>query len=161
MVQSFAPFVRSCARRKNCSLHDSEDIIQDFALSVIKYEKKKGSLPPAHHLKSITERRIADSFRRRAKSPLCLAGRLEDDFLAVDCHAKCESNLCERLVEFLLAKLRPATREIVERHFLLGESVAEIASAKNLTANAIRLRLRRANKALRRAGEGIVIRQAS
>lgn len=149
MLQRYAPYIRTCAHRKNCSFHDAEDIVQDVALRVVEFQAKKGFPPPEHYVKKFTRWKIAESYGRRSRSPLWRAGQLGDE-VSKDNRSDPEANAFYReSISRFLTSLPVEIRGIVERRYLLDEAVKDIAATQKATPNAIHMKLKRAKQFLR------------
>ncbi len=130
---------------------DAEDVLQDIALAVYRslerYDESRAFVAWAM---GIARHKVCDYHRRR---PLALWPLLSEEAkqqleqAAVNLTQECDHRVwamheCVRL-------LGRAARSLVERYYRHDESVAEIASALQLTASNVKVRLHRIRKSLR------------
>ena len=141
LYQETFPTVWTIVRRSAANDADAEDVCQKAYLALYRYWSK-GELrePPAHLLYRVAKRGAIDLLRARGRG-LRLFARLPEPHAQDDVGGP---------LRRALARLRPADAALVLMQAAGGFSYDELAEIERTTVSAVRSRLHRARKQLRR-----------
>lgn len=141
-IQDQMEFLLSAALRKCGNLQDAEDLAQETILAALLYEAKGKQIDKIRPwLAAVMNRKYCDMLRRRYRQPFISMGEdfdmacefpFPDDFEAMD-----EVERARREIAFLTATYR----EVMVRHYMEGQGVAEIAEALGIPEGTVKSRL--------------------
>ncbi len=141
-IEDQMEFLLSAALRKCGNLQDAEDLAQETILAALLYEAKGKHIEKLRPwLTAVLSRKYCDMLRRRYRRPLVSMG--------VDFDAACEFPFPEdfgtmdeaQQTRRELAFLTATYREVMVRHYMEGQSVAEIAAALGIPEGTVKSRL--------------------
>ena len=129
-IEDQMEFLLSAALRKCGNLQDAEDLAQETVLAALQYEAKGKHIDNIRPwLAAVLNRKFCDMLRRRYRRPFISLG---EDFdiacefpFSVDLESMDEAGRARGEIAFLTATYR----EVMVRHYMEGQSVAEIAAA--------------------------------
>lgn len=141
-IQDQIEFLLSAALRKCGNLQDAEDLVQETILAALLYEAKGKHIDNIRPwLAAVLSRKHCDMLRRRYRRPSVSMGEdfdiayefsFPEDFGALD-----EAEQARREIAFLTATYR----EVMVRHYMEGQSVAQIAEALGIPEGTVKSRL--------------------
>lgn len=141
-IQDQIEFLLSAALRKCGNLQDAEDLAQETILAALQYEARGKQIDNIRSwLSTVLSRKYCDMLRRRYRRPYVSMG---EDFDIVcefpfpdDPEAMDEAQCARREIAFLTATYR----EVMVRHYMEGQSVADIAAALGIPEGTVKSRL--------------------
>lgn len=141
-IQDHMEFLLSAALCKCGNLQDAEDLAQETILAALLYEAKGKHIDNIRSwLAAVMNRKYCDILRRRYRRPFVSMGEdfdiacecpFPDNFGVVD-----EAECARREIAFLTATYR----EVMVRHYMEGQSVAEIGEALGIPEGTVKSRL--------------------
>lgn len=153
------PVLRFVLRRCQSTQEDAEEITNDIFVAALRLATTyDGTCSVLTWLCSIGRNRIIDHGRRQKSSnrvPVSMIHSIDDESRRVFRHVHDESISpesivsrmdCTRVVEELLATLRPDQRELLVMHYVEGFSVPEIARIMGRTEKSVEHLLQRAKE---------------
>lgn len=127
---------------------DIDDLVQETMNRALRYQSSYDSARPVRQwLFSIGFRVFLDSRERAKRGNEQLMSVLDTDAVAASAFSTLDG-ITGSDVRPLLAVLEQPEREILERTYLLSESIAEVASGMNLAQGTVKSHLHRARKRL-------------
>lgn len=141
-IEDQMEFLLSAALRKCGNLQDAEDLAQETVLAALQYEAKGKHIDNIRPwLAAVLNRKFCDMLRRRYRRPFISLG---EDFdiacefpFSVDLESMDEAGRARGEIAFLTATYR----EVMVRHYMEGQSVAEIAAALGIPQGTVKSRL--------------------
>lgn len=152
-AQERAPIARYVRMRVRNDA-DAEDIIAESACQLIAYCRRTERTVTHHRalLYKIANARIADYYAARAHASNPIPIEEADELVAPQSLSRAMEVDDElRRVFDAMAKLRADDREIIVLHAISGLTIGELAEFFDIRAGAVRVRLFRARRALRKA----------
>lgn len=141
-IQDQLEFLLSAALRKCGNLQDAEDLTQETILAALLYEAKGGHIDNIRQwLIAVMNRKYCDMLRKRYRQPLVSIG--EDFDIACefpfpkDLEALDEAERARREIAFLTATYR----EVMVRHYMERQGIAQIAAALGIPEGTVKSRL--------------------
>lgn len=141
-IEDQLEFLLSAALRKCGNLQDAEDLVQETMLAALLYKAKGKHIDKIRPwLAAVLNRKYCDMLRRRYRRPFVSMGEdfdiacefpFPDDFGTMD-----EAERTRGEIAFLAATYR----EVMVRHYMEGQSVAEIAAALGIPEGTVKSRL--------------------
>lgn len=141
-IQDQLEFLLSAALRKCGNLQDAEDLTQETILAALLYEAKGRHIDNIRPwLAAVLSRKYCDMLRRRYRQPLVSIGEdfdiacelpFPEDFEALD-----EAERARREIAFLTTTYR----EVMVRHYMEGQGIAQIAAALGIPEGTVKSRL--------------------
>lgn len=141
-IEDQLEFLLSAALRKCGNLQDAEDLAQETILAALLYEAKGKHIDNIRPwLIAVMNRKYCDMLRRRYRRPFVSMGEdfdfacefsFPDDFETME-----EAECARREIAFLTATYR----EVMVRHYMEGQGVAEIAAALGIPEGTVKSRL--------------------
>jgi RNA polymerase sigma factor (sigma-70 family) len=165
LLRRYGQRVRACARQMAADRGEVEDLVQETLLRMVSsLAHFEGHSAFATWLYRLAHNTCVDSFRRDSRQRAHRTGkddqRILEQFLADDQsehwgdpEAQLEHDLASCYVGWLLSKLGPQNRRVVELRLLDGRSTEEVAQILGTTTDGVKSRLRRARSQLRAAIE--------
>lgn len=149
-------FLLSAALRKCKNLQDAEDLAQETMLAALSYEARGGRIRDIRPwLVSVLDRKYCDMLRRQYRRPTVSIGA---DFDMAD-ESGFPGNLGEPdeagRVRRGIAYLADLYREVTVRHYMEGQTVAEIASAMDIPEGTVKSRLSVGREHIRKGMESM------
>lgn len=141
-IEDQMEFLLSAALRKCGNLQDAEDLAQETVLAALQYEAKGKHIDNIRPwLAAVLNRKYCDMLRRRYRRPFISFG---EDFdiacefpFSEDLGSMDEAERARGEIAFLTATYR----EVMARHYMEGQSVAEIAAALGIPQGTVKSRL--------------------
>ncbi|MDE7223058.1 MAG: RNA polymerase sigma factor [Acetatifactor sp.] len=141
-IEEQLEFLLTAALRKCGNLQDAEDLVQETMLAALLYEAKGKHIDKIRPwLAAVMNRKYCDMLRRRYRRPFVSMGEdfdvacefpFPDDFGMMD-----EAERTRGEIAFLAATYR----EVMVRHYMKGQSVADIAAALGIPEGTVKSRL--------------------
>lgn len=145
-IENQMEFLLSAALRRCGNLADAEDLTQETLLSALLTEAKGGQIDNLRGwMLTVMERKYFDMLRKRYRQPYVSIGEAfgiideasrPEDCLAAEAAAD-EAVRVRREVAFL----GEMYREVIVRHYMDGQSIAEIAGALGIPQGTVKSRL--------------------
>lgn len=141
-IEDQMEFLLSAALRKCGNLQDAEDLAQETILAALLYEAKGSHIIKIRPwLAAVMNRKYCDMLRRRYRQPFVSMGEdfdiaCEDPF-PEDSGIMDEAERARGEIAFLAATYR----EVMVRHYMEGQSVAQIAAALGIPQGTVKSRL--------------------
>lgn len=145
-IENQMEFLLSAALRRCGNLADAEDLTQETLLSALLTEAKGGQIDNLRGwMLTVMERKYFDMLRKRYRQPYVSIGEAfeiideasrPEDCLAAEAAAD-EAARVRREVAFL----GEMYREVIIRHYMDGQSIAEIAGALGIPQGTVKSRL--------------------
>lgn len=141
-LEKHIEFLLSAALQRCGNIYDAEDLTQETLLAALSYAAGGKKIQDGKAwLLAVMRRKFNDMLRKRYQQPIVSIG---DDFDIVDENAMIclndEDNEAED-VRKAVAYLAKNYREVIVRHYMNGESVAQIASELSIPEGTVKSRL--------------------
>ena len=139
---SYADYLFKIAVYKTGNIIDAEDIVHETLLAALLYVDKGGIMvDPKNWLASVLNRKYYDHLRRKYRKPtVCIdvvCEQAEDKELFEEIEKSEEAEKIRRCLAMLTEKYR----EVVVRHYMKGQKLADIAAELDIPLNTVKSRL--------------------
>lgn len=137
-------FLLSAALKKCGNAYDAEDLTQETLLAALAYHSNGNEIKDVRAwLLTILNRRYYDMLRKKYRQPTISMGEDFDIFYSTDDENLRAIEISEEACELrkAVAFLAKIYREVIVKHYMNGESIAQIASELNLPEGTVKSRL--------------------
>lgn len=145
-LTEYADFLLNAAMRK-CSDHaDAQDLAQDTLLAALAAMKTGSIENPKAWLTAVLSRKYYDLLRRKYNKPTVSFDVAEEIPARGEVYEDIEKSEEAEEIRRCLAYLSKLYREVMVRHYMHGEKVADIAAALGVPENTVKSRLNSGRK---------------
>lgn len=141
-LEKYLDFLMSAALQKCGNIQEAEELTQDTLLAALNCLSQGGIIENLQGwLLTVLNRRFYDMIRKKYRQPFISIGSDFDMVDDEDAIAKIVAADEAEAVRREVAYLGRIYREVIVRHYMDGESIAEIAGALNLSEGTVKRRL--------------------
>lgn len=142
LIEEQAEFLLSAALRKCGNMQDAEDLTQETLLCALSYMAKGGVINDIRGwLLIVLSNRWNNMLRQKYRQPVIGIGEGFDIIDETDYFTSDECMDKELCVRKAIASLTKTYREVIVRHYLNGESVADISASLGIPEGTVKSRL--------------------
>ena len=124
------------------SVHDSEDVVQQVALTVARrFDEYDGTRPFVAWALWLVKSRIADHYRKQGRDRMVFSENLMDRLAEVLAHDQPERTARQEALEHCLEKLPEKSRQLLALRYEEDASMEQVAEVIESSAGAVRVML--------------------
>lgn len=149
-LTEYADFLFGMATAKCGNITDAEDLVQDTLLAALSALERGDIENPKAWFTTVLTRKYYDALRRRYNKPTVSMDVTEDIPGEDNIYDNIEKTAEAENIRHCLAYLSKLHREVLVRHYIRSEKVADIAAALGVSENTVKSRLNQARKRMER-----------